>query len=74
MCGPAKPAFRIVISLKNSPKGGEPVMITAASTKRALATGARPSVPGPISSKSEDRWSWASVPAEKNASGLARVW
>ncbi len=74
MCGPAKPAWRIVISLKKIPKGGEPVMITAASTKRALATGVRPSVPGPISSKSEERWSCASVPAEKNDSGFASVW
>ena len=74
VCGPAKPAFRIVISLKKRPKGGDPVMITAASMKSALATGVRPSVPGPISSKSDEPWSCASVPAEKNDSGFASVW
>ena len=49
-------------------------MITAASTSSALATGARPSVPPPISSKSDELWSCASVPAEKNATGLASEW
>jgi hypothetical protein len=72
--GPAKPARRIVISLKKSPKGGEPVSITAARRKSALATGVRPSVPDPISSKSDELWSWARVPAEKKDSGFASVW
>jgi hypothetical protein len=49
-------------------------MITAASTKSALATGVRPSVPEPISSKSDEAWSCASVPAEKKARGFASVW
>ena len=56
------------------PKGGDPVTITAATMNSALATGVRASVPGPMSSKSEERWSCASVPAEKKASGFAKVW
>ena len=39
----------------------------------ALATGVRPRLPLPMSSKSEERWSWASVPAEKKGRGFAKV-
>ncbi len=39
----------MVISLKNRPKGGDPVIISAAITKSALAIGVRPNVPPPIS-------------------------
>ncbi len=61
----------MVISLKNRPKGGEPVIISAASTRSPLAIGARLNVPLPIRSKFDELWSCASVPAEKNATGLA---
>ena len=61
----------MIISLKNNPNGGEPVIISAESTKRPLATGARLNVPVPIRSKFDELWSCASVPAEKKATGLA---
>ncbi|MNC96544.1 hypothetical protein D3C83_139430 [compost metagenome] len=59
------------MSRKKRPNGGEPVMITVASTNRALVTGARVNVPCPIRSKFEELCSCASVPAEKSATGFA---
>ncbi len=73
-CGPPKPALRIVISLKNMPKGGGPVRITADRTRSALAIGARVNVPVPIRAKSEELCCWASVPAENSETGFAREW
>ena len=56
------------------PNGGEPVMMTAESTRSALAIGARVNVPVPIRSKSDELWICPSVPAEKSDTGFASEW